>query len=115
MSLMPAEAELIRKRHTVGIIAILSSSIGLIAWLMEGSASAIAGPCVRIGIVLAALWLALPTRTRPAAWARIRPWHLVCLILFLIFLPRLKAVIPILIIGIVIGWLLRRLTSNRRR
>lgn len=108
MSLMPPEAELIQKRRMVGIIAIVSASIGLGAWLTEGSASAIAGPAIRIGIVLAALWLALPTRTRPAAWARIRPWHLVSLILFLIFLPRLKAIIPVLIIGIVIGWLLRR-------
>lgn len=105
---MPPEAELIRKRRTVGLIAVASASIGVATWMLEGSGSAIAGPCIRIGIVMAALWLALPTRTRPAAWARIRPWHLVSLIVFLIFLPRLKAAIPVLIIGIVIGWLLRR-------
>ncbi len=104
----PSEAELIQKRRWVGVLSLLSAFGGLVAWQLEGSTSAIAGPCVRIGVVLGALWLALPTKTRPAAWARIRPWHIGILIVFLILLPRLKPLLPAILIGIVIGWLLRR-------
>ena len=40
--------------------------------LLPGAAGAtVAGAAARVGIVMAALWLALPTRSRPSAWANL--------------------------------------------
>jgi hypothetical protein len=51
------------KRNTLGLIALFLIAIGVIAtWLgpAGGSALGFAGPCVKAGLVLGALWLALP-------------------------------------------------------
>lgn len=43
---------------------------------------------IRVGLLMGALWLALPTRTRPAAWANVSPATFVGLIVAVILLPR---------------------------
>src|SRR5215471_16382442 len=54
-------------RKLLGIIALLLLGVGgLIAWQAPagGQATGVAGPCIKAGLVLAALWLALPQITR---------------------------------------------------
>jgi hypothetical protein len=54
-------------RSLLGIIALLLLAVGgLVAWQAPagGNATGIAGPCVKAGLVLAALWLALPQINR---------------------------------------------------
>lgn len=51
------------RRTTVGILAIFLLALGAIVALRgpaDGSAAGFAGGCMRVGLVLAALWLALP-------------------------------------------------------
>ncbi len=73
---MPNERRTV-SRPLVGWIAIgLFAAAGLLEmWpaLLPGAAGAtLAGAAARVGIVMGALWLALPTRNRPAAWANLR-------------------------------------------
>src|SRR5438445_13583682 len=65
------------RRTTLGILSIVLLIVGLIAVFRgpaDGSASGFAGGCIRVGIVLGALWLALPQIT--ASVAGIRGWLL---------------------------------------
>ena len=54
-------------RKLLGLIALLLLAVGgIVAWQgpAGGSAAGFAGPCVKAGLVLGALWLALPQITR---------------------------------------------------
>ncbi|RMG37355.1 MAG: hypothetical protein D6725_08985 [Planctomycetota bacterium] len=64
---------------------------------------------IRVGLVLAALWIALPTKDRPAAWANISKRTLVVALIGLLALLRLplRIVLPIVFGAALCGWLLR--------
>lgn len=50
-------------RNALGIVALLLLLIGGITWFRgppDGSAMGFSGGCIRVGLVLAALWLAFP-------------------------------------------------------
>ncbi|MEO2032886.1 MAG: hypothetical protein ABGZ35_12440 [Planctomycetaceae bacterium] len=103
---MISENELRRKRALVGLLAIACTIAGgllLITARHAGTASAF----VRVGLLLGAFWLALPTRDRPAAWARVSPWTVGLVVVAGIVLPRAKPMIPFLVAGLLIGWLVR--------
>lgn len=108
---MVSESELIRKRAYVGCLSIGSTVIALII-LMDDFASGVGAALLRVGLILGAFWLALPTRDRPAAWARVSPWSVGLLVAFALLLPRVKPVIPVLIIGVLIGWIVRPRNRN---
>jgi hypothetical protein len=100
-------------RALTGILAavLLTSGFGLM-FAGIGSEMMHAG-FIRTGLVLGALWLALPTRNRPAAWEDVT-WTGVCLALIgvLVFLSaRLRwTVIPLaLAVGIAVYFLRRPL------
>ncbi len=96
----------------MGIIALLCFATSAGAAFMGELQTAWASAMLRISLVLGALWLALPTRSRPAAWAGFSVWWLAGLIVFAVLLPRIKYILPILLVGVFIGWLLR---PRRRR
>lgn len=51
------------RRKTLGILALLLLAVGIIAAFRgppDGSARGFAGGCIRVGLVLGALWLAWP-------------------------------------------------------
>jgi hypothetical protein len=63
-------------RPLVGILALVLFGIALVLsiWpgLVSGAAGAtLSGAAARVGIVTGALWLALPSGNRPAAWANL--------------------------------------------
>jgi hypothetical protein len=62
-------------RHALGLIALLLVVVGFITAFRgpeDGSAAGFAGGCVRVGLVLGALWLALPQLK--AMFARVPRW-----------------------------------------
>lgn len=66
-------------RTTTGAIALVclgSSAALLFADVDHEQAVLFRAALMRIGLVMAALWLALPTKSRPAAWADVSPWLL---------------------------------------
>lgn len=55
------------RRHLLGIIAIVLLVAGPL-WLWREPNSFLAASCLRIGAVLAALWLAMPQLTQLSQW-----------------------------------------------
>jgi len=78
-------------RTLVGIMATVCCGIaGVMAvYKVEGSVALWQGAFLRVGIVLAAFWLALPTRTREAAWARVSIWTVAGVLLAVVALVRM--------------------------
>ena len=102
--------------HVIGLIGLISFVLGLVQiarddW--ELGASAWSGPAIRIGIVLGALWLALPEIHR--VLSRIPDWLLgpmavgllVVLVrpkLLLIVIPIVGVLIALQFTGRILGW-----------
>lgn len=103
---MTTDQELRQKRGIVGLLAIgcLASAATL---LMIGTNQGFASALLRVGLLLGAFWLALPTEGRPAAWARVSPLSLGILAIVAALISRLKFFIPLLLVGFVIGWVVR--------
>ena len=66
------------------------------------------GAFVRVGLLLGAFWLALPTKQRDAAWAGVSPWQFIGgLLMVAAVAQRPRVMIPILLLLAVVGYLLR--------
>ena len=66
------------------------------------------GACGRVGIVTAALWFAMPTRSRPAAWANLNPRSAAAVVIAALALRfPLRLLLPLGGILLVAGALLR--------
>ena len=103
----------------VGILSLLFLVSGAVLLATGHVSSALTGGCVRLGLILGALWLALPTRGRAAAWANISPWWVVGISggLFYIFwiLKNPKPLFPLLLVAVLALMLLNFLTGRTRR
>ncbi|EDL58439.1 hypothetical protein [Gimesia maris] len=74
------------------------------------------GAFMRVGLLMFALWLALPTRNRDAAWANVSPWVFVVIIMAVVGVAvRPKIVVPLLIVMAVFGFVLRPRNKRRSR
>lgn len=63
---------------------------------------------IRVGLLMGALWLALPTRSRPAAWANVSPATFVGLIVAILLLPRYpRLILPAMAILLVLHVVLK--------
>lgn len=101
------DPDLVNKRTPVGVIAVacLVASGALMFWPEhEGVRAAF----LRVGLLMAAFWLAMPTKSRPAAWKSLQsPWTLPIIVVTAIFLPRLKYMLPVIAVFAVIAWFAR--------
>jgi hypothetical protein len=66
------------RRLLVGLVAVGLLTAAFLLWILPGVSTSQAtvmwrGACGRVGAVMAALWLALPTGTRTSAWANLNP------------------------------------------
>lgn len=101
------------RRLFVGVVAVMLLTAALVLWILPGAASSQStvmwrGACGRIGAVMVALWMALPTRTRPAAWANLNPRSVgaVLIVALAIRFP-LRLLLPIALVLVITGLLLR--------
>jgi hypothetical protein len=99
--------EYAERRQRTGIATVGLLTAGIAGLIFAEPNVVWPAACLRIGIVLAALWACFPTRTRPAAWAFLRPERLIVLALILWFLPRLKPILPAVIVVLILLWFLR--------
>jgi hypothetical protein len=83
----PARLPLVN-RALVGILGIACLVGGVSAVLFDSYENPWGGALIRVGTVLAVLWFALPTPTRPAAWTGISPWVTVSIVAIGIFAAR---------------------------
>lgn len=98
---------LISRRQRVGWVAAACLAAATIGFASQGYENAWASAASRVGIVLAALWLCLPTKTRPAAWAAITPVKLAVIVMAALLSYRLKFFLPLLLAAGIVGWVLR--------
>jgi hypothetical protein len=104
----------------VGILAIALFGIAFVLslWpnLLSGAAGAIVGgAAARVGIVLSAFWLALPTPNRPAAWANASIASALPLLLVAMALLRIpfRILIPLVGFVLLVGVILRPKPARR--
>ena len=103
-------------RPLVGVISLacLATSGGL--YFLQGSNpdwDIWRGAFMRAGLMMGALWFALPTRNRDAAWANVSLPALFGLIALVVVVPsRPRVYVPLLAVVAVIGFFLR---PRRRR
>ncbi|WP_166819678.1 hypothetical protein [Thalassoroseus pseudoceratinae] len=72
------------------------------------------GAFVRVGLLTGAFWLALPTKTRDAAWAGVSPWQFVGGLLAIAAVAiRPRVAIPFLLALAVVGFFLRPRPKQR--
>ena len=111
---MTVDHDMRRKRGLVGLLSVGGLMAG-VALLVFGDHEGTASALIRVGILLGALWLALPAGDRPAAWARISPWTIAVLAVVAALIPRLRPIAPALIIGVAIGWIVRPRKRRQER
>jgi chromate transport protein ChrA len=101
------EPFLINRRRRVGWITLVCIVLAAVGFSTQPKESVWPAAAMRVGIVLGALWLCLPARTRPAAWEAITRGRLAVIILTAMLINRVKFVLPLLAIAGFLGWLLR--------
>lgn len=106
-------------RPLVGVIAIALLIAATVLWLWPGDSTGAVmtwrAACLRIGIVMAALWLALPTGSRPAAWANLSVRSVVVLVLAAAAVLRIpvRVFMPLAVVTMALSFVLRPRSPKR--
>ncbi len=105
-----------------GIVAISCFVGAMIVYLLERDLSNVwFSILLRIGLVMSAIWLALPSKSKPAAWANVSPTTLGIIVVAIVGIGyRPKIALPIIVGVAVIGYFLKprekkRLCRQERR
>lgn len=106
-------------RTLVGIIGLVCLGIyGYLYWIapqdMFAQQDIITGAFMRVGLLMMAFWLALPSKNREAAWANLPPWVFVAVALSIVlFATRPKVAIPLVLFFGILGFVLRPRKKRR--
>jgi len=105
-------------RALVGFLTLACLGAVLVLWFFAPEDDKrwrlILAALVRVGCLMAAFWLALPTRHRKAAWADVSPTTFVGILLAIVGVAvRPRIAIPILIVLVFIGLVLRPREKKR--
>jgi hypothetical protein len=103
-------------RTLAGLLAIGCGIAGVVLCVTRGIEDPLGAGFIRIGVVLGALWVAMPTRTREAAWARVSPWAVVGVVLAaVVFVKHLRILLPMALAIVIVGYVLRPRSSRATR
>jgi hypothetical protein len=95
-------------RTLAGLLSIACGIAGFALCALRGIDDPLGAGFIRIGVVLAALWCAMPTQTRDAAWARVSPWAVVGVLLAaVLFVKHLRVLLPLAFAVAIVGYVLR--------
>lgn len=109
-----AEQQISVNRTLVGLIAVACLLTGLVVGIADDFTNLWCAAFIRVGLVMGAIWVALPARDREAAWANLSPGKLIAVLVFAVMLAsRPRVFLPILV-GIAILWLVLRPRTSRR-
>ena len=101
----------------VGLVTLVCLGSALAIWLFAPQNTMLQAAFVRVGCVMAAFWLALPTRFRDAAWANVSPTTFAGILLALFaaaYRPKIvRYMIPILIVLLIVYFFLRPREKKR--
>ena len=111
-----AEKRVQRNRLLVGVLAIASLLLGYVALANDWMEPIWAAGMIRSGLLLGALWVAMPTRGRAAAWANVSPWWFVLGAAAMFFVMRRPLVlIPLALALFVLAIVIPILTGKAKR
>ena len=104
---MVSEEEMRKKRVYVGLYSFLClMGAGILVLYPEHEG--LQGALLRVGVLLFAFWLAMPTKNRPAAWKVLSSnWILVGGAIVAALIPRLRAMFPVLAAFAAVAWFAR--------
>ena len=105
-----AEPSPIDRRRRVGWSAIICLVVAALGYALSEADPVWPAAALRVGIVLGALWLCFPTKTRPAAWAALTNGRMAILIIGALLwnrLMRLKFAMPYLALASIFIWFIR--------
>jgi len=95
-------------RTLAGFLAIGCGIAGIVLCATRGIEDQFGAGFIRVSIVLGALWCAMPSRGKEAAWARVSPWAVVGVVLAAVLLVRhLRVLLPLAIALAAAGYVLR--------
>jgi len=101
------------RRLLAGIIAVLLLTAAVLLWILPGASESQAtvlwrAACGRVGVVMVALWMALPSSTRPAAWANLNPRSVAAVVLTALAIRfPLRLLLPVALVLVIAGAFLR--------
>ncbi len=103
-----ADQQISINRTLVGLIALVCLATGVAIGFADEFANLWCAAFVRVGLVMGAVWVALPSGDREAAWANVSPLTLVAILLFaLVFVRRPLVFLPIIVGVAAIGFFVR--------
>ena len=95
-------------RALAGVLSVICGIVGVTLCATRGLEDPIGAGSIRVGVVLGALWFAMPSRGREAAWARVSPWAVVAVVVAAVFLVRhLRVLLPLAIAFAAVSYFLR--------
>lgn len=94
-------------RHLVGMIALGCLGAALAIGIVDTWENMWCAAFVRVGVLMGAFWLALPSKHREAAWANLSPYTVVAALVAVFVVARWKSALPIVIVIAVISLMLR--------
>lgn len=101
------DTSLIDRRRRVGWTSLICLCVAAVGLATSTTDNVWPSAALRIGIVLGALWLCFPTKTRPAAWTALTRGRLVALVIGAILMNRLKYALPFFGIAAAVIWFIR--------
>jgi hypothetical protein len=118
---MAAPATVPVNRGLLGVLAVacLLISVGLAIAQLGDQADKWQGAFMRVGVLLSAIWIALPSRENDPAWANVSIWNLLGGVLALVLVARLriplKLILPLAVVATGAILLLRPRSKIRPR
>jgi hypothetical protein len=116
---MAAPATVPVNRGLLGVLALicLITSVGLALAHLGDQADKWQGAFMRVGVLLSAIWIALPSRENDPAWANISIWNLLGGLLALLLVAKLKIplklILPLAVVATIAILLLRPRPKTR--
>ena len=104
-------------RPLVGILAIACFVGAGVVWgfELENEQNLWVAGFIRVGLLMSAFWLALPSKGRAAAWANVSPWTFAGLIAALFAMTRYpKMAMGMIIVLVVLHFFIRPRIRQRR-
>ena len=116
MLIMNARVEEDRWRKLIlGVLAIACLVTAVVVYVCYPEQESILSAAIRIGVVLGALWFALPPPGQRVRWGRMAPVLAVAVVLIVVTRTKILVVIPGLVVAGILLALLRPRDKNRNQ
>jgi hypothetical protein len=102
-------------RTLVGLIALACLGAAATIGIVDTWENLWCAAFVRVGLLMGAFWLALPSRHRQAAWANVSPYTIVAALAAVFVVARWRSALPIVIVVGILAVVLRPRERRRPR